>query len=91
MLVLVQAGSQSVVVLVRKLDALDQTCPPPAEHKPCSGQIQYQRYVITGGPFAYSPVCIHLTPAGIEWCRCHHAVCMARPYEEPHHSGRAES
>ena len=29
------------------------------------------------------------TRAGIEWCRCHRAVCMARPYGEPHHSGRA--
>ena len=32
---------------------------------------------------------MHFTRAGIEWCRCHHGVCMARPYEEHHHSGRA--
>ena len=45
----------------------------------------------TARPSLISLWCIHLTRAEIEWCRCHHVVCMARPYEEPHHSGRAES
>ena len=35
-------------------------------------------------------LCTTFTRAGIEWCRCHHAVCMARPYKEPRHSGQAE-
>ena len=34
--------------------------------------------------------CTRFTRAGIEWRRCHRAVCMARPYKEPHHSGQAE-
>ena len=42
-----------------------------------------------GPSFAYSPRCTHSTRAGIEWRHCHRAVCMARPHEEPHHSGRA--
>ena len=43
-----------------------------------------------GTSFAYSPMCIQFTSAGIEWCHCHRVVSMARPHEEPHHSGRAE-
>ena len=35
-------------------------------------------------------LCTHFARAGIEWRRCHHAVCMTRPYKEPHHSGQAE-
>ena len=39
--------------------------------------------------FAHSPLRIHFTRAGFEWRRFHHAVCIARAYGEPHHSGRA--
>ena len=42
-------------------------------------------------PSLIPSLCIHLTRAGIEWRRRHHSVCMARPYEEPHHTCRAES
>ena len=28
--------------------------------------------------------------AGIEWRHYYRAVCMARPHEEPYHSGQAE-
>ena len=52
-----------------------------------------QRWTQLQGSARPSPVaslCIRFTRAGIEWCRCHHAVCMARPFKEPHHSGRAE-
>ena len=35
--------------------------------------------------------CTQSTRAGIEWRRFHHGVCMARPYEEHHHSGRART
>ena len=41
-------------------------------------------------PSPIPSLCTHLTRAGIEWRRCRHAVCMAWPYKEPHHSGRAE-
>ena len=34
-------------------------------------------------------LCTRPTRAGIEWCCCHRAVCMARPRYDPHHSGRA--
>ena len=34
---------------------------------------------------------MHFTRAGIGWCRCHRGVCMARPHEEHHHSGRART
>ena len=34
-------------------------------------------------------LCTRSTRAGIEWCCRHRAVCMARPREDPHHSGRA--
>ena len=34
-------------------------------------------------------LCTHLIRAVIEWRRCRHAVCMARPCKEPHHSGQA--
>ena len=40
-------------------------------------------------PSRIPPLRIHLTRAGIEWRRCRHAVCMAQPCEEPHHSGWA--
>ena len=40
-------------------------------------------------PSRIPPLCILITRAGIEWRRCHHAVCMAQPCE-PHHSGQAE-
>ena len=41
-------------------------------------------------PSLIPSLCTHFTRAGIEWRRCHHAVCMTRPYKEPHHSGQAE-
>ena len=34
------------------------------------------------------PLRMLFTRAGIEWRLCHHAVCVARSYEEPHHSGQ---
>ena len=34
---------------------------------------------------------MHFTRAGIEWRRCHHGVCAARPCEDRHHSGRARA
>ena len=42
-----------------------------------------------GPSFAYFPCCTPSARAGIEWRRCHRAVCMA--HGEPRHSGRAES
>ena len=45
--------------------------------------------VLIGPFFAYSLWCTHSPRAGIEWRHCHRAVGMARPHEEPHHSGRA--
>ena len=41
-------------------------------------------------PSLIPSLCTHSTRAGIEWRRCYHAVCMARSYDEPHHSGWAE-
>ena len=41
-------------------------------------------------PSHIPPRCIRFTRAGIKWRRCHHAVCMARPYKEPPHLSRAE-
>ena len=41
-------------------------------------------------PSLIPSLCTHFTRAGIEWRRRHHAVCMARPHREPHHSGQAE-
>ena len=41
-------------------------------------------------PSLVPSLCTHFTCAGIEWRRCQHAVCMARPHKEPHHSGQAE-
>ena len=41
-------------------------------------------------PSLIPSLCTHFTRAGIEWRRCQHAVCMARPYKAPHHSGQAE-
>ena len=41
-------------------------------------------------PSLIPSLCTTFTRAGIEWRRCHHAVCMTRPCKEPHHSGQAE-
>ena len=41
-------------------------------------------------PSRIPSLCTHFTRAGIEWRRWQHAVCMARPYKEPRHSGQAE-
>ena len=41
-------------------------------------------------PSRIPSLCTTFTRAGIEWRRWQHAVCMARPYNEPHHSGQAE-
>ena len=38
-------------------------------------------------PSLIPSLCTQFTRAGIEWRRCQHAVCMARPYKESHHSG----
>ena len=47
-------------------------------------------YHIEARPSRIPSLCTHFTRAGIEWRRCHRAACMARPYQEPHHSGQAE-
>ena len=41
-------------------------------------------------PSRIPSLCTHFKRAGIEWRRCHHAVCMTRPCKEPHHSGQAQ-
>ena len=41
-------------------------------------------------PSPIPSLCTQFTRARIEWRRRHHAVCMARPLREPHHSGQAE-
>ena len=41
-------------------------------------------------PSRIPPLRIQFTRAGIEWRRCQHAVCMARPHKAPRHSGQAE-
>ena len=40
-------------------------------------------------PSLIPSLCTHCTRAGIEWRRRQHAVYMARPYKEPHHSAQA--
>ena len=66
-----------------------------AEGPPAAGPKNYTVLQDTDffGPSSlrvFPPLCIHCTRAGIEWRRCHHAVCMARPYAAPHHPGGAE-
>ena len=41
-------------------------------------------------PSLIPSLCARFARAGIEWRRCHHAVCMTRPCKEPRHSGQAE-
>ena len=41
-------------------------------------------------PSLIPSLCTQFTRAGIGWRRCQRAVCMARPDQEPHRSGRAE-
>ena len=38
---------------------------------------------VSARPSRIPPCCAHSTRAGIEWSRCHRAVCMARPRKEP--------
>ena len=54
--------------------------------------MDFGTYAARPAPSRIPPLCVHLTRAGIEWCRCHRAVCMAQPCEEPPplpHSGWA--